>query len=366
MTSSALVVALALTTGAAGQYGIWEHEVEKQDKTFKRWWDEPLEWRFDHLPAKGGVTKDRVPYAGCIYPDLQGGTVNAMWKYDQAFHNRRTLATSYERWDNVAYPVSYYVRNRWGRSVRVWGIPHWAGHCNGWTSASIRHAEPQQSVVRNGVTFTPSDIKGLLAELYMWNRNELLGGEFTYVVNPGTLHVIITNWLGRKSHPVAMESSPGSEVWNYPAYAYSTSHGKQEDGREIEVKMRLAYKHYTEEEHDKAPENNRELRFHYHLYLDKDGRITGGWYYWDSHQLDLLWVARTPSQAGTEGNPNGNPHLKLNEILSIWRDSVPEDLRNKWVNIELPENRLVTKQAEGTDLAESGPNTTNESPAEGN
>jgi hypothetical protein len=55
-------------------------------------------------------------------------------------------------------------------------VPDWSGHCNGWTSAAIRHAEPQQSVVRNGVVFTPSDIKGLLAELYIYNDVEDLSG----------------------------------------------------------------------------------------------------------------------------------------------------------------------------------------------
>jgi hypothetical protein len=55
-------------------------------------------------------------------------------------------------------------------------VPSWYGHCNGWTAAAMRHAEPQHSVTRNGVVFTPTDIKGLLADLYMYTDTEFLGG----------------------------------------------------------------------------------------------------------------------------------------------------------------------------------------------
>jgi len=57
------------------------------------------------------------------------------------------------------------------------GLPHWYGHCNGWTPAAMRHAEPQRSVTRNGVEFTPADIKGLLAEIYIYNEHIVLGGD---------------------------------------------------------------------------------------------------------------------------------------------------------------------------------------------
>ena len=50
--------------------------------------------------------------------------------------------------------------------------PNWHGHCNGWTAATIRHAEPQNSVRINGVTFTPADIKAMLAEIYIYNDLE--------------------------------------------------------------------------------------------------------------------------------------------------------------------------------------------------
>ena len=89
----------------------------------------------------------------------------------------------------------------------------------GGAAASIRHAEPQRSVTRNGVTSTPADVKTLLAEVYMYADSEFLGG-VDHAIDPGTLHVVLCNWLGRGDHPVGMESALGEVVFNYPIYAY--------------------------------------------------------------------------------------------------------------------------------------------------
>ena len=106
-------------------------------------------------------------------------------------------------------------------------VPNWYGHCNGWTAASIRHAEPQKSVTRNGVVFTPADIKGLLAEMYMYSHTQSLGGDDNKdALHPAILHVSLTNWLGRQSHPVAMETALGEPVINFPVYSYSATLSK--------------------------------------------------------------------------------------------------------------------------------------------
>ena len=104
--------------------------------------------------------------------------------------------------------------------------PHWHGHCNGWTAAAIRHAEPKQSVNRNGVVFTPADIKALLAEIYIYNDTQMLDGDGSYI-NAGTFHILLANWLGRGKHPIGMEADPGKEKWNYPIYGYSMTFAKQ-------------------------------------------------------------------------------------------------------------------------------------------
>ena len=171
-----------------------QNAIDEQDKVFQDWWGIRLERKFNELPMAGSVPEFRTPYSGCIYLDSAGGTVRALRKYDQAFNGGRNSATRHEQWDTTAFRKTEYVQRtyRYGlfggrvgrRTVAVTRIPHWHGHCNGWTSAAIRYAEPQKTVVRNGVSFSPADIKGLLAEIYMYQDEDILAGESS-LVSPG-------------------------------------------------------------------------------------------------------------------------------------------------------------------------------------
>jgi hypothetical protein len=352
------VLAIALigpSQATADPRAIEQDEVDYQSQNFQQWWDTELLWRYDDLPEKGSVPKFRIPYSGHDYTDRSGGTMDVMRKYDVAFNGRAPMATEWEREDvGKRRPLFLFGRNRLPEELRVSEprrrgrgrgrgllaellsgnprVPRWYGHCNGRTAASIRHAEPQRSVTRNGVVFTPADIKGLLAELYMYSETEFLGG-MGYAVNAGTLHVILCNWLGRGSHPVAMDSTLGEVVFNYPMYAYATSHAKRPDDR-VEVKMNVAYAKSSGAEHDQSPRIKGIMYFHYELDLDEEGKITGGEYFGDSNRVDMLWTPLNPTQGGEEGNENGNPYIDAKEVLSIWRESVPADLRSKWYNID--------------------------------
>jgi len=342
MDAFSLLVALVLSAPGWGSSGsIPQVDVDTQDRVFQELWGEDFTWKYDDLPTQGGVPEFRMPYAGYIYPDSIGGTHRSLQKYDQAFHGGRGLATAFERSDIAAHKqvITRQVRQRglfgsWTTSARSYGTPYWHGHCNGWAAAAIRHGEPKHSVTKNGVTFTPSDIKGLLAELYTYSEIVDLGGENYGNVHPGTLHAVLANWLGRHSHPIAMEATPGREKWNYPIYAYSTSAAKRSGGRQVEVRLNIKYASNINREQDKAPQNARTKYFHYLLDLDADGRIVGGYYFRDSSQIDLLWVARFPLPGGQEGNKQGNPHLEVAEVLELWRASVDPELVDKWVNVE--------------------------------
>jgi hypothetical protein len=182
------------------------------------------------------------------------------------------------------------------------------------------------------VVFSPADIKGLLAEIYMYRDNEFLGGEDD-VMNAGLLHVVLTNWVGRGHHPVGIETAVGKEKWNYPLYAFKTSSHKVSD-REVEVRMNANYSQSTRREVDRSEHLAKTIHFHYSLKLNDAGKIVGGSYYNDSARIDMLWTALHPVQGGTAGNDRGNPHLDVKEVLAIWRESVPEELRGKWWNID--------------------------------
>ncbi len=334
---------LTLSANTASSSRIDAEEREYQDENFLRWWNADFIWTFDDLPTTGSVPSYRIPWTGYDYPDVAGGTIAVMRKYDRAFHGGRPLATTFEQMDTTSNKERTVVRGRLFGILRfpVERTPSWHGHCNGWASAAIRHAEPETSVVRNGVTFTPADIKGLLAEIYMYNHSEFLGG-VDPAINPGTLHAVLANWIGRGSHPVAMDTALGREVFNYPIYAYASASARRSE-TSVEVKTNIAYTMSSDREYDRSQHMHRFKRFHYTLELDDQGNIVGGIYHPGSDQIDMLWVPLHAAASGEEGNERGNPHIEVGEVLSIWRDSVPEEVRNRWFNIDpLPEDAIKT------------------------
>lgn len=372
MTSAALSLLLvAATAGQINSSGgtMKPDELKYQQQVFQQWWEQDLVLKFADLPADGKTPDFRIPYSGHDYPDKAGGTINAMRKYDAAFNRGRHLAEEYERRDVGGHRGRFGFANnpdeppRRGLFGRILGgrdrTPGWYGHCNGWTAAAIRHAEPEKSVIRNGVVFTPADIKGMLAEMYMYSPTEFLGGEDA-AINPALLHIVLTNWIGRGSHPVGMESALGEVVINYPIYAYKATITKISD-RQSEVKMMCRYTLNTPQEYQKGPKSTQLIYFHYVLDLDKDGVITAGRYYGDTQMVDMLWTPLKPVQGGQKGNERGNPHMDIKEVLAIWRESVPEKTRKEWLNVDpTDEDRVVLedekpKKDEGPPAAEAAP-----------
>jgi hypothetical protein len=352
---SSATVSLVLIVAATGQYNrtyreygtIREDELKYQQEAFQHWWGQPLAMKLADLPAEGKVPEFREPYAGHDYPDRGGGTVNAMYKYDKAF-SRGATAAEWERRDVSAHRNGRssgpeYRRGLFGRLIRVGGgprVPSWYGHCNGWTAAAIRHAEPQHSVTRNGVVFTPADIKGLLAEIYMYSASEHLGG-LDNAINPAMLHINLGNWLGLGEHPIGMEAPLGEVVINYPVFSYKATLRPISD-RQTEVKNVITYVLNTPREFDKGPkESRRTMYFHYVLNTNAEGTITGGQYYGDSARIDMLWTPLKPVQGGEKGNERGNPHVSVKEVLAIWRESVSEDVRKKWLNVDPTEEDAI-------------------------
>jgi hypothetical protein len=337
MEMSALILSLAL---AGAGFTIPEEDVEKHNLVFQRYWATDFVWKFDRLPTKGGVEDERIPYSGYIYPDTRGGTRRALYKYDDAFHGGRTRAASHEAWDTSAFQER--SRGLLGLPGRL-ETPHWHGHCNGWAAAAIRHAEPQQSVRHNGVVFSVTDIKALLAEIYIYNDTvDLI--EMDQVLNPGTFHAILANWLGRGSHPLGMEADPGEEKWNYPVYRFSSSCIRQSP-RTVEVKTNLEYCKDSDEEYEESPRIKKTKYFHYTLDLNQRGEIVGGSLYRDSARIDMLWVPLRPKKSGREGNERGNPHVDVDKVLAIWRASVPVETRRKWLIVDPAEEDRVLDNA---------------------
>lgn len=339
MGTSVLVVALmaAINTGAPLRQSV----VTTNNDVFERLWGTEFVWKFDDLPTEGSVPSFRVPYSGYIYPDAAGGTSGALRRYDQAFNRGRSLATSHEAWDTSAFKKPVKRRGLLGLfGAKRMETPAWHGHCNGWAAAAMRHAEPEESVRVNGVTFTPANIKALLAEIYMYNDLQYLDGLKSYI-NAGALHAILANWLGRGGYPIGMEADPGEEKWNYPIYGFSSSHAKR-SARRVEVKVNLAYAKDSNGEYQESPRIKRIKYFHYMLELNDRGEIVGGSYYNDSNRIDMLWIPLRPKKSRTTGNESGNPYVNVEQVLAIWRKSVPEETRRKWFTVDpTDEDRIL-------------------------
>ena len=341
MGTSVLLVAL-IAMGSVGA-SIPQRAIEKQNEVFLRLWGTEFEWKFDQLPANGTIPNYRLPYSGYIYPDKSGGTSSALRKYDMAYNRGRMAAVGYEQRDTTSFkkPTEQRAGLFGIRTRTVMETPNWHGHCNGWTAATMRHAEPQTSVRMNGVTFTPADIKALLAEIYIYNDIEHLAG-VDWPMNAGLLHVILANWLGRGAHPVGVEAMPGPEKWNYPIYSYASDSVKR-SARQVEVKLNIAYAKDSNGEYQQSPHIRRIRSFHYMLDLNARGEIIGGSFFRDSGAIDMLWIPMRPKQGGAKGNEPGNPYVDVDKVLAIWRASVPEEERKQWLVIDPAEPDRVAE-----------------------
>jgi hypothetical protein len=347
-------------------------EVEDHAEAYQRLWGEDLITRFADLPLNGKVPEWREPYSGYDYPDRAGGTLAAMAKYDYAFHGGHSRAYKHER-EDLAFHMTVRKGGRevvhrgpFGRIIAVTRdpgtVPTWYGHCNGWTAAAIRHPEPQKAVVRNGITFTPADIKGMLAELYMYSQTQFLGGE-DEAINPAVFHIALTNWVGRQEHPIGMETAVGDPVINFPIFAYRCA-ARPIAANRYDVRTIVTYTVHLPQEYNKAPKSTRELYFHYLLDLDRNGKIIGGSYFGDSGRIDIVWTPLQPTQGGTEGNESGNPFLNVKEVLAIHRESVDPELLAKWVNVDpTDEERQLMKKSMPAGQVEPSDNDPGRDPA---
>lgn len=340
--------------------------IQSTGNFYFRVFGESFSRRLADLPLSGEVPDDKKPYSGSYYPESRGGTGRVvdgtrspLQKYDDAFYGGQSKSADWERKNHTK------------------GAVDWAGHCNGFASAAQRHPkEPARSVKRGNVTFSPKDIKALLAEIYMSADYQFLGGnrcespsvpslesrqDDTVMgecedINPGTLHATIANWLGRVHHTIIMELKPGQAIWNYPLYRYeskvlpiSAADATSKVGRASSYKwnpnaVKFSYVTtrltYADDFADETLGNltPKTLDLTYVLELDGDGQIVGG--EWAGEQSrnshpDFLWVALEPAEPnGTEAM--GNQFLDSRTVISMWAESLGFDPNNPPSDIKRP------------------------------
>ncbi len=357
-------------------------EIGQQSEFYQKFYGIPFEQRFSSLPTSASVPDDKLPYSGFGYPADKEGT-NIKWKdydgtilpsvlqkYDTAFNGQSPKAVNWELEEHSATSQN--------------SKPSWAGHCNGWAAAAQRHKEPRTAVTRNGVVFETHDIKALLAEINMSATTYFLGGNRCLAqymglplrphersdvtamgvcedINPGTFHLILTNWLGRMKQSVIFDVSYDQSIWNFPVYKYDIvwesipqSKAAQlitnqdlgaypfnpEAKKWITVKAQVFVSYHLQQEPLRAKGPTREekiFEYQYVLELDENDNILGGeWHYdFQKNHPDFVWIAFQPFQS--DGGPLfGNPHVDINEVLSIWAESVGEDPKNPPLGLIAP------------------------------
>lgn len=224
-------------------------------------------------------------------------------------------------------------------------MPHWYGLCHGWASASVNFDEPASVTVRGAggidVPFGSGDVKALLAyaqgvvyfpavkvlgqrcEVDFSARPELRHSASCRDTNAGSFHLILTNLVGRSGQTVIADLSRGSEVWNFPIYAYSSRELYRQPASigaapttasEVIVETDVYY--ITEIEQptwdpliDSRSIATEKVVYQYAIELDGLGRIIGG--RWISNEFpDFVWVQEKADFRGYYG-----------EIESIYENS---------------------------------------------
>jgi subtilisin-like proprotein convertase family protein len=132
------------------------------------------------------------------------------------------------------------------------GVETWFGLCHAWVPAAMMEKEPKEPVTvetddGEDVTFEVADIKALLVSQYDQADAHMVGGRCNdktdeidrnketgriedgkcQDVNPGSFHVLITNFLGLQGRPIAEDRVFDYEVWNQPIIGYEITSQEQ-------------------------------------------------------------------------------------------------------------------------------------------
>lgn len=350
-------------------------------------------WKDSHPAAVG---KAPVAWADTYWPTIEGGHNNRFQgetekspieKYDAAFNNAPGCETfpskmygagAKAEWDTYlkcAGPATKWQSETFqsagkihngkdddndgvvddeGEDGNVDGMATWWGTCHAWGPASLMMPEPQKSVTVNGVTFSVGDMKALMQNA--WDRTSavMLGGRCNSMeikhdptipandecsdLNPGALHVVMTNFLGINNLPLIEDRTANFEVWNQAVMGYevtkqaeisntkanecvgaaaSNKWSYNKDAKKL-MEVRMTVEYLTESFAQATPvgfeDNIRTDDYHYILELNGDGKVVGGRYCTDStnNHVDFLW---SPTGQFSASNPSVSAS-KVKELIA--------------------------------------------------
>jgi hypothetical protein len=222
-----------------------------------------LEYRVAELPQTGEARN--IPWAGNYWPVYQD-SINYKWagastkpastKYGEAFGvtGVENGVSQYHgidgQADRTACTTDSQCNSQLGESCSKRDgqtngrcIPTWWGICHAWAPAAILLPEPKKAVTYNGVDFKVQDIKALLTLVHDRTQTKFVSlrcdrldgqNEITFDkygrpnnnngecrdTNPGTFHVLMTNYLGKQGESFVYDRTWDGEVWNQPLRGY--------------------------------------------------------------------------------------------------------------------------------------------------
>ncbi|MBF0315281.1 MAG: hypothetical protein HQK50_13155 [Oligoflexia bacterium] len=285
-------------------------------------------YNYDSLPKSGRLSKQ--PWACSFWPTRKQGAA-ARWHGDvNPVHGKesgftlselRSLSardmanlSPTEKYDIARCDYNYTLTGEEkDRTANYQSASAWAGLCHGWAPAALNYDEPDCANIKNrdGVTipFYSADIKALLSlmqgvyheeeDSYQVGTKNIGINFFSNGndVNPGALHVILANRIGRFDKGFCGEMDPGMEIWNHPIEGFQTEELKRSRDSVV-VRTTIIY---PDDEPKLATERalnngrgdesfrNKEV-LEYKLDLDRNGNITGGSYI-SGVKPDFLWSA---------------------------------------------------------------------------
>ncbi len=237
------------------------------------------------------------------------------------------------------------------------GLAWWFGLCHAWAPASIREKEPtgpiKMPITYKGkpaeVSFSVSDQKALLIACYANARTYFLGSredkKFKDIeldphkrpksssmrdVNPGTMHIVLENVIGRDKEAFCEDRTGDIEVWNQPVCSYEvisekevtadeaakllgdTSYTYNKDAKKfVHCSTRVDY--ITEANAGDGPNSDsrryvRSDTVEYVLELDAKGDILGGEWIGSSREnhMDFAWIPYADGGTPLDGGLNIN------------------------------------------------------------
>ena len=358
----------------------------------------PRDGKLDHpvWADRYEVLPDDVPaWAASYWPTAEGST-NARWqganekspleKYDAAFNgaagcdtmpSQRCGDNAKAEWDTYlgcAGPAAKWQSTQFQNSQRMYngtddnsndsvdecsghdGIAGWWGLCHAWSPSALLEPEPQHEVIYEGQTFAVSDIKALILTVYDGANATMLGGRCNATtiehddvgratnseckdVNPGALHVILTNFLGINDSALVEDRVGGAQVWNQPMVGYHIT--KQDEVTPAQAnqcigatgdtytyndkavklfEVKLTTDYITESYQSTEPRGmNGHIShdsYHYILEVDDRGKIIGGEYCGSSKTShpDFLWA---PTSVGSSWGRN--PYVDVAKVQTLIR-----------------------------------------------